>query len=267
MSKSKPASSAEPTGESNGSFHPGGEELSTKLVDSLGMGAGSSVLDVACGVGTTTRIMANAFGLNATGLDFSEINVQKASVTDATPASDAAEPCCAPGDPCCSPDAGLAQLGGAAQDQTPVTPGTLNFVQGSADALPQSDSTFDAVTCECAVSTFADQPRAAAEFYRVLKPGGMFGMTDMVLNGELPDDFAEKAAPWTCVARAMTTEGRHGQSLGRTAIARNEHHGNASDAFAVDRTGQIGDHPIRFARIQQAELKVRPNQYCSPSSH
>ena len=75
MSKSNPASSAEPTAESNGScgtdaamccanfyeqdivqelmggsFHPGGEELSTQLVGSLGMSAGSSVLDVACGV-------------------------------------------------------------------------------------------------------------------------------------------------------------------------------------------------------------------------
>lgn len=190
-----------------GSFHPGGEALSKQLVAGLGVDAGSSVLDIACGVGTTTRIMAHSFGLNATGLDFSEINVQKArAAADTAPASEASEPCCAPGDPCCSPDAGLAQLGGA-EDTPSVTPGKLDFVQGSADSLPQSDATFDAVTCECAVSTFADQPRAAAEFFRVLKPGGTFGMTDMVLNGELPSDFAEKAAPWTCVARAMTVEG------------------------------------------------------------
>lgn len=187
-----------------GSFHPGGEGLSKTLVTELGLAAGSKVLDVACGVGTTTRMMANEFGVNATGLDFSEINVKKARSLADEPLTDPAEPCCGPGETC-TPSNGLAQLGG--NPQTKVSPGECQFIQGSAGSLPVDDASFDGLTCECAVSTFANQPGVAAEFFRVLKPGAVFGMTDMVLNGELPDDFAEKAAPWTCVAKAMNVEG------------------------------------------------------------
>lgn len=181
-----------------GSFHPGGIDLSRKVVESLALTPGQTVLDVACGVGTTTRMMAGDFGLTATGLDFSEINVQKARTTTDAPA---AEPCCAPGEACGTPE--LATLGG----NSAAKMGEAKFIQGSADALGLDDGSFDGVTCECAVSTFADQPAVANEFFRVLKPGGVFAMTDMVVNSELPDDFSEKAAPWTCVAKALSMTG------------------------------------------------------------
>ena len=65
----------------------------------------------------------------------------------------------------------------------------------------------DGLTCECAVSTFANQSKVAGEFARVLKKGGKFGMTDMVLNGEMPAEFAKKVAPWTCMAKALPVDG------------------------------------------------------------
>ncbi len=199
-----------------GSFHPGGVDLSTRLVESLSLPAGSKVLDVACGVGTTTRLMAEKFGLVATGLDYSSINVQKAKSAVATqqpaenPATEA-QPCCASGEACCSADEDepLANLNRSLTDSKSLTPihGAPTFVQGSADALAMDAESLEGVTCECAVSTFADQAKVAKEFFRVLKPGGVFGMTDMVVDGQLPDDFAEKAAPWTCVAQALSIKG------------------------------------------------------------
>ena len=60
------------------SFHPGGIELSARLVRSLHLPAQSRVLDLACGIGTTTHLMARAFGLEAVGLDVSEANLAKA---------------------------------------------------------------------------------------------------------------------------------------------------------------------------------------------
>ncbi len=183
-----------------GSFHPGGIELSREVVKSLALKPGQTVLDVACGVGTTTRMMASEFGLVATGLDFSAINVAKALAQTDSPA-DASEPCCAPGETCCSPE--LATLGG----DLAANAGTAKFIQGSADVLGLEDSSFDGVTCECAVSTFADQTAVANEFFRVLKPGGVCAITDMIVNVQLPNDFAEKAAPWTCVAKALPMDG------------------------------------------------------------
>ena len=80
-------------------------------------------------------------------------------------------------------------------------------MQGSAAAIELEDESFAGLTCECAVSTFADQTAVAKEFFRVLKPGGVFAMTDMVVNAELPADFSEKAAPWTCVGKALSLDG------------------------------------------------------------
>ena len=159
-----------------GSFHPGGESLSQTLIQSLQLSAGSRVLDVACGVGTTTRMMTRRFGFDATGLDFSQLNVDKAIAAVAEPVLkvsaknlfDEPPACCGPGESCCDsaevaqvdlgqgnfPQTDLAQLSEAAREAGPsnqirvrkdidavtVAP-ILQFLQGSADAIPFEDAT------------------------------------------------------------------------------------------------------------------------------
>ena len=49
-------------------------------------------------------------------------------------------------------------------------------------------ASFDAVVCECAFCTFPDKPTAAAEFARVLRPGGRVGITDVTLDPARLDD-------------------------------------------------------------------------------
>lgn len=151
------------------SFHPGGTDLSSRLARELHLPHGAKVLDVACGIGTTASLLAGTFGSEVVGLDASAANVARAE--------------------------GLAPCG------------SVRFVTGDAAALPFPDDSFDAVVCECAVSTFADQPRVAAEFARVLKPGGAVGVTDMVVAGDLPGDIAGVIAPWTCLAAARSVIG------------------------------------------------------------
>jgi hypothetical protein len=151
------------------SFHPGGTDLSTRLIRGLHLPANARVLDVACGIGTTARLMAREFGLEVVGLDASRVNVSKADGLSADAAT--------------------------------------KFVVGDAAELPFPDDSFDAVVCECAVSTFADQPRVVGEFARVLKPGGVVGVTDMVVEGELPNDLAGLIAPWACLAAARSVIG------------------------------------------------------------
>ena len=151
------------------SFHPGGAELSARLVRGLHLPPKLRVLDVACGIGTTARLMADEFGLDVVGLDASTANVAKA--------------------------------------ESLLRGEMAAFVTGDAATLPFPDDSFDAVVCECAVSTFADQARVVAEFARVLKPGGVVGITDMVVEGELPEDIAGVIAPWTCLAAARSVVG------------------------------------------------------------
>lgn len=199
------------------SFHPGGADLSKKLIESLSLPPKSKTLDVACGVGTTTGIMAKHFGFDATGIDFSKLNIEKAKQKTSAPIVttnpnqvDAAKtPCCGPGETCEEEPQliGLtSQTIANINANANVVPGSLDFLQGTADDLPFGDDTFEGLTCECAVSTFVKQQAVAAEFCRVLKPGGVFGMTDMALTGPLPTEFSQKAASWTCVENAKTIE-------------------------------------------------------------
>ncbi len=83
----------------------------------------------------------------------------------------------------------------------------LEFEPGDAHALPFADEDFDAVLCECAVSTFADQGAATAEMVRVLRPGGRLAVTDMVVEGQLPDELATWSELGTCLPGALKSDG------------------------------------------------------------
>ncbi len=79
----------------------------------------------------------------------------------------------------------------------------LQYVPGRASALPFRDASVDGVLSECSFSLFADKPRALAEIRRVLRPGGRLGLTDMAINGSLPQDIQDVIAPWTCLEDAL----------------------------------------------------------------
>ena len=51
------------------------------------------------------------------------------------------------------------------------------FLSSDSENLPFGNSSFDAVICECSFCTFPNKPLAAREIFRVLRPGGRFGMT------------------------------------------------------------------------------------------
>lgn len=67
------------------------------------------------------------------------------------------------------------------------------------------DNTFDALVCECAFCTFPDKATAAAEFARVLRPGGRVGITDVtVAETGLPEALTTLAAWVACIADARS---------------------------------------------------------------
>lgn len=82
----------------------------------------------------------------------------------------------------------------------------LSFVRGDAHRIPFADASFDAVMCECAVSTFHDQQAALHEMRRVLRPGGRVAISDMAVEGELPDSLREWVHTGTCLSGALTGE-------------------------------------------------------------
>ena len=151
-------------------FHPGGAALSRRLIDDLALTPADWVLDLACGPGTTARWLVDDREVRVTGVDVSAKNLARARA--------------------------LAHGREA-----------LRFVEARADVLPFEDGAFDAVMCECAVSTFANKAGVAAEVARVLRPGGRFAISDMAVYGTLPEDIAAMGRGWSCVDDALTFEG------------------------------------------------------------
>ncbi len=151
------------------SFHPGGVALTKHLGEVLRLGPDDRVLDVASGRGASAIQLAQSFGCQVVGVDLGVSNLKAAR--------EAAE------------KAGVSHL--------------VSFEEGDAERLPFGEGLFDAVISECAFCTFPDKPTAAAEMYRILKPGGRMGLTDMTVNvEELPEDLNGLLSWVACIADA-----------------------------------------------------------------
>lgn len=154
------------------SFHPGGLRLTERLGVLLGLNARSKVLDVASGKGTSAIFLAERFGCEVEGIDYSKQNV------------------------------GQAMIATAAKGLAP----RVRFRQADAEILSADSAAFDAVICECSFCTFRDKPAAAREFARVLRPGGRVGLSDMTRGAALPKELDGLLAWLTCVADAQPLE-------------------------------------------------------------
>ena len=150
------------------SFHPGGLSLTKRLGDLLGLKPGMRVVDVASGKGESAIFLAQTFGCAVTGIDFSVVNAEQAS---------------------------------ARADEAKVDH-SVTFQTGDAENLPIPDVSFDAVICECAFCTFPDKRIAAAEFVRILKPGGQVGISDLTCAESLPPELTGLLAWVACIADA-----------------------------------------------------------------
>lgn len=70
------------------------------------------------------------------------------------------------------------------------------FLEASAEKLPLSDASFDVVISNGVFNLVVDKPRALAEAFRVLKPGGRFMVADQILVGQLPEDKEARIKSW-----------------------------------------------------------------------
>lgn len=80
----------------------------------------------------------------------------------------------------------------------------VEFREGDIDAMPLSDNVADVIVSNCVLNLVPDKQKVIAEIYRVLKPGGHFSVSDIVLEGNLPDALREDAEMYAgCVAGAI----------------------------------------------------------------
>lgn len=80
----------------------------------------------------------------------------------------------------------------------------VEFRLGEIEALPVETDSADRVISNCVLNLVPDKARAFREMHRILKPGGGFGISDVVLEGELPEDLRRAAELYVgCIAGAM----------------------------------------------------------------
>lgn len=85
--------------------------------------------------------------------------------------------------------------------------GNVEFRQGRLEALPVEDGSVDAVTSNCVINLVPDKGAVFREVCRVLRPGGRLVVSDIVVDGELPEAVsADLLAYVGCVAGAMQRE-------------------------------------------------------------
>jgi 2-polyprenyl-3-methyl-5-hydroxy-6-metoxy-1,4-benzoquinol methylase len=150
------------------SFHPGGLALTERSIASLGLPKGASVLDVACGTGVSAQALAGA-GYEVLGIDASSKQVEKAS-------------------------------------QRARSVENVSFSVGSAESFAGEGKVFDGLFCECAFSLVSDKVIVSKNWMRLLEPGGRLAISDMVVEGALPETLTGDVGNWACLGGALSRD-------------------------------------------------------------
>ncbi|MBT3388456.1 MAG: methyltransferase domain-containing protein [Desulfobacula sp.] len=172
-------------------LHTGGANSSIELLKNINFSpdtpditdtTGTQVLDAGCGIGGSSRLIAQQFGCKVTGLDLADKFINAANF-----------------------------LTTCTKQETQVS-----FKQGSILDLPFEKNTFDLVLCQHVLMNIKDKSRAVKEFFRVLKPGGKLVLHE-ITKGEnqpviFPVPWAASSAisflePWDILAATLEKQG------------------------------------------------------------
>jgi arsenite methyltransferase len=83
----------------------------------------------------------------------------------------------------------------------------VEFLRGEIERIPLPDSAVEVIISNCVINLSADKRKVLAEAFRVLKPGGRFAVSDVVLRGTMPAEVARSMELWVgCVAGALEEE-------------------------------------------------------------
>ena len=90
----------------------------------------------------------------------------------------------------------------------------VEFLKGEIEHIPLPDNSVDVIISNCVINLSADKDRAIAEAFRVLKPGGRFAVSDIVVRGDsVPESVRRSMELWVgCIAGALE-ESRYREKL------------------------------------------------------
>jgi SAM-dependent methyltransferase len=80
----------------------------------------------------------------------------------------------------------------------------VEFLKGEIENIPLPDASVDVIISNCVINLSADKDRVLREAFRVLKPGGRFAVSDVVVRGEVPAEVRRNIELWAgCIAGAL----------------------------------------------------------------
>ncbi|HUY82849.1 MAG TPA: arsenite methyltransferase [Acidobacteriaceae bacterium] len=80
----------------------------------------------------------------------------------------------------------------------------VEFLKGEIENIPLPDNSVDVILSNCVINLSVDKDRVLAEAFRVLKPGGRFAVSDVVVRGEVADEVRQSMLLWVgCIAGAL----------------------------------------------------------------
>lgn len=95
----------------------------------------------------------------------------------------------------------------------------VEFLEGDIEEIPLPDNTADVVVSNCVLNLLPEKNKIFKEIYRVLKPGGHFCISDVVLNGVFSREFTDNASMYAgCIASAIQKEDYLGE-IAKAAFA------------------------------------------------
>ena len=80
----------------------------------------------------------------------------------------------------------------------------VEFLKGHIEAIPLPDASVDVIISNCVINLSADKDKVLREAFRVLRPGGRFAVSDVIVRGPVPEDIRRNVELWIgCVAGAL----------------------------------------------------------------
>jgi arsenite methyltransferase len=92
----------------------------------------------------------------------------------------------------------------ARENQRKTGVSNVEFLKGEIENIPLPDNSVDVIISNCVINLSADKDRVLSEAFRVLKPGGRFAVSDVVVHGEVPAEVRASVLLWVgCIAGAL----------------------------------------------------------------
>ena len=106
----------------------------------------------------------------------------------------------------------------ARENQKKAGAENVEFLKGAIENVPLPDNSVDVIISNCVINLSGDKDRVISEAFRVLKPGGRFAVSDVVLRGDVPADIRKGMELWVgCIAGALE-ESEYREKLARAGF-------------------------------------------------